>query len=131
MKRTKTRWLLAGVLCLALLPPTTYAQDTKWEKSNAAGMEAYQQARYGEAKKWWLAALEKAETFGPDDQRLATSLNNLAELYRTQGKYAEAEPLYKRSLAIVEKALGPEHRLAATLGCSGPKAFSQIASERW
>jgi len=27
----------------------------------------------------------------------------------TQGKYADAEPLYKRSLAIREKALGPEH----------------------
>ena len=66
MKRTKTRWLLAGVLCLALLPPTTHAQDTKWEKSNAAGMEAYQQGRYGEAEKRWLAALEEAEGFGPE-----------------------------------------------------------------
>ncbi|CAN0409095.1 unnamed protein product, partial [Laminaria digitata] len=26
-----------------------------------------------------------------------------------QGNYAEAGPLYKRSLAIKEKALGPEH----------------------
>jgi CHAT domain-containing protein len=44
------------------------------------------------------------------------SLNNLAELYRDQGRYADAEPLYKRSLAIWEKALGPDHaRVAATL----------------
>ncbi len=40
---------------------------------------------------------------------VATSLNNLAELYRVQGRYAEAEPLYRRSLAIREKALPPEH----------------------
>ncbi len=40
---------------------------------------------------------------------MATSLNNLAELYRAQGNYAEAAPLYQRSLAILEKALGPEH----------------------
>ena len=26
-----------------------------------------------------------------------------------QGRYAEAEPLYKRALAIGEKALGPDH----------------------
>src|SRR4051794_19349858 len=26
-----------------------------------------------------------------------------------QGRYADAEPLYKRSLAIREKALGPDH----------------------
>ena len=30
-------------------------------------------------------------------------------LYGEQGRYAEAEPLYKRALAISEKALGPEH----------------------
>ena len=26
-----------------------------------------------------------------------------------QGRYAEAEPLFKRALAIFEKVLGPEH----------------------
>ena len=40
---------------------------------------------------------------------MATSLNNLAGLYREQGKYAEAEPLYQRALKIDEKALGPDH----------------------
>ena len=45
---------------------------------------------------------------------MATSLNNLAVLYRNQGKYAEAEPLYQRSLAIWEKALGKDHPDVAT-----------------
>ncbi len=45
---------------------------------------------------------------------MATSLNNLAELYRVQGNYAEAAPLYRRSLVIREKALGPEHPDVAT-----------------
>ena len=40
---------------------------------------------------------------------LRMSLNNLADLYQAQGRYADAEPLYKRSLAIGEKALGPDH----------------------
>ena len=40
---------------------------------------------------------------------LRPSLNNLAVLYQGQGRYAEAEPLYKRALAIREKALGPDH----------------------
>ncbi len=38
-----------------------------------------------------------------------THLNNLAVLYRAQGRYEAAEPLYQRALAIFEKALGPEH----------------------
>ncbi len=47
---------------------------------------------------------------------MATSLNNLAGLYYDQGKYAEAEPLFERSLAIREKALRPDHPdVAATL----------------
>jgi len=36
-------------------------------------------------------------------------VNNLAVLYRDQGRYAEAEPLYRRSLAISENAFGPGH----------------------
>ncbi|MCV4691476.1 tetratricopeptide repeat protein, partial [Escherichia coli] len=44
----------------------------------------------------------------------ATSLNNLAGLYDAQGQYALAEPLFKRSLAITEKALGPDHPDVAT-----------------
>lgn len=31
-----------------------------------------------------------------------------------QGKYEEAGPLYERSLAIREKALGPDHPAVAT-----------------
>jgi len=40
---------------------------------------------------------------------VATSLNNLALLYKKLGDYAKAEPLYKRTLAIQGKALGPDH----------------------
>jgi tetratricopeptide (TPR) repeat protein len=32
-----------------------------------------------------------------------------ALLYDNQGRYADAEPLYKRALAIREKTLGPDH----------------------
>ncbi len=47
--------------------------------------------------------------YWPEHPNVAQSLNNLATLYQAQGKYAEAEPLYQRSLAIWEKALGAEH----------------------
>ncbi|WP_287699514.1 CHAT domain-containing protein, partial [Microcystis sp. M165S2] len=39
----------------------------------------------------------------------AASLNNLAELYRSQGRYSEAEPLYKQALAIIKQQLGDNH----------------------
>ena len=37
---------------------------------------------------------------------MAAGLNNLAFFYSNQGKYTEAEPLFKRALAILEKGLG-------------------------
>jgi hypothetical protein len=35
------------------------------------------------------------------------SLDNLAELLDAEGDRAAAEPLYRRALAIAEKAMGP------------------------
>ena len=58
-----------------------------------------------------MAIFEKA--LGPDHPQVAAILNRLGLLYGAQGKYGEAEPLYKRLLAILEKALGPEHPYVA------------------
>lgn len=50
----------------------------------------------------WIAANE------------AAMLNSMAVRYYTQGNYAKAEPLFKRSLAIKEKAFDPDHTDVAT-----------------
>ena len=54
-------------------------------------------------------ALAIGEKAAPDHPHVAKALNNLAELYRIQGRYAEAEALYKRALILGEKVLGPDH----------------------
>ena len=41
-------------------------------------------------------------------------LNGLALLLKATGDYAAAEPLYRRALAIAEKAQGPEHPSTGT-----------------
>src|SRR5262249_24747846 len=46
---------------------------------------------------------------GPAPPAVAPVLNNLALLYLAHGRYLEAEPHFKRSLAIREQALGPDH----------------------
>ncbi|MCI5121998.1 MAG: tetratricopeptide repeat protein, partial [Candidatus Electrothrix sp. AUS4] len=40
---------------------------------------------------------------------IAVTQKNLAEFYRRQGRYDEAEPLYKNSLQIFERAFGKDH----------------------
>jgi len=67
-------------------------------RRNLEAEQAYQRA---------IAIDEK--TYGPDHQEVASSLNNLAVLYFSQGDYAKAEPVSLRSLAIWERVLGPEH----------------------
>ncbi len=69
--------------------------------------EAYKQSRYADAEEPLKAALKEVQRLG-QDSRHGTTLNKLALLYHAQGMYDEAEPLYKRSLAIRE-ALGSEH----------------------
>ena len=110
----KVSWMLVGILCLVFVLIQARTQETQWREHLAAGAKAHREGRYSDAVNSFQAAAKDAEAFGPQDPRLATSLNNLAGLYHQQGKYNEAEPLYKRSLAIVEKALGPEHPQVAT-----------------
>ncbi len=46
---------------------------------------------------------------GRSIRNVAIHLNNLALLLQATNRLAEAEPLYRRALAIVEKSLGPDH----------------------
>ena len=47
--------------------------------------------------------------FGPDHPEVAIDLNNLAILLKHTNRLAEAEPLYRRALAIDEASYGPDH----------------------
>ncbi len=68
------------------------------------------EGKYAEAEPLALRSLKVSlEQNGPDHPDTATSLNNLATLYKTQEKYDLAESLFKRAFAICEKALGPDH----------------------
>ena len=55
-----------------------------------------------------LERLAKAR-FGADHPYYAVALNKLAIVVQAQGKYGEAEGLFKRALVIREKALGANH----------------------
>jgi CHAT domain-containing protein/tetratricopeptide (TPR) repeat protein len=58
--------------------------------------------------------------FGVNHANYADALNNLANVYRAQGEYVEAEGLFKRALAIREQVLGASHpNVARTLANLG------------
>jgi hypothetical protein len=57
-----------------------------------------------------LRALEARErTLGPEHPDTLISVNSLGLLYKSQGRYGEAEPLFLRALEAWERTLGPEH----------------------
>ncbi|MCS6812356.1 MAG: tetratricopeptide repeat protein [Cyanobacteria bacterium] len=75
-----------------------------------------EQSLWQPAEDWYRRCLTLAETrLGADHPDVATSLNNLAGLYRALGRYAEAEPSYVRSLEIVFKTLGQDHPSTQTV----------------
>ena len=86
--------------------------EASWEMTLQAGQQALGQGKEQkeqEAVRLLSAAVSQAEAFGKNDARLELSLSNLAQAYAMYGKYVEAEPLLKRSLAIKEKLLGATH----------------------
>ena len=105
------RLLATGLTCAQWI--TVLAINTQQATlllNKIAGYIQLAKADYQQAELLWLNSLaSKEETLGKDHPDVATTLNNLAELYRTLGKYTEDEPLYQRSLAIREKALGKDH----------------------
>jgi tetratricopeptide (TPR) repeat protein len=105
---------LLVVGCLSLHLSQVSAQGTRWEQYMAEGAKAYQNGQETNAETFYLAALEDVQNAGPEDPRLAATLNALAVLYHTQKKYARAEPLYQQVLKLLEQTVGPDHPTLAT-----------------
>ncbi|MEG4632972.1 tetratricopeptide repeat protein [Microcoleus sp. AR_TQ3_B6] len=83
--------------------------DATWSSIGLARV-AQGQSLWAEAQKWSKACLQMTEKrCGAEHPDTASSLNNLALLYRAMGRYPEAEPLYLRSLSIDEQQLGADH----------------------
>lgn len=71
---------------------------------------------YHEAEKLFLRALEVCERIlGPEHLDTAGRLNDLAYVYRAQGKLTKAKPLYERAFKICERNLGLNHPDTATI----------------
>jgi len=103
------RWHTAGLWVLAALwlvgsGTAVTAQDGRWERLTAAGVQALAQGDYAEAARQFQAALPVA-----DAGHLPTSLMHLAAVYDAQGQYADAASLYHRALVLQEQVLGPDH----------------------
>ena len=85
------------------------AQAPGWEQAIAAGERALAERDFERAEARFRSALKQAEALGSDNFQTAETLMRLCRLYRAQGDYAKPESLYKESLSVARRALGPEH----------------------
>src|ERR1700694_2641591 len=119
MKKSHTNPALyfATAICLAsaALAQTPAAQapasmgPNNWEKEYADGKAAYAAGNYREAEKQLKAAYKSTREFASNDPKLLNTLNDLAQVYRAESKYQDAEPLMDRYLTLRERFLGKYH----------------------
>lgn len=57
----------------------------------------------------FLSFCASVKVFGKFHVEIARSLHNLGELYFAKSRYSQAKALYRRSIAILEEALGSNH----------------------
>ena len=73
-------------------------------------VQLYHEGQYSQAVSLAEESLELArQVWGEEHPNIATSLNNLAVLYKLQGSLAEVEPLYQEALAMRKRLFSGDH----------------------
>jgi len=104
-----------------------YKKAERWAKATAYNKKKYSDllfnyARflldyglYKDAESIYLRQIPLAEElYGMEDEKTATSYNDIGEVYRKQGDYSKALEYYQKAMEIDEKVLGKEHSGTAT-----------------
>jgi CHAT domain-containing protein/Flp pilus assembly protein TadD len=105
---------VAALAFMVVWPAVTQAQPVdpavQWQSLNAQATEAYKAGDYAKGTALAEAGLGLArQMFGDRDPSTLASLNQLALLYDSQGRYGDAEPLYREALQGWREVLGPHH----------------------
>jgi tetratricopeptide (TPR) repeat protein len=96
--------LLVGLLFPAPLRAQGMEDSFKTEFSRAVNLQNTRQ--YSAAEQSFLEALKDAERLGPDEPRVGTTLNALAQVYIQEKKFTEAENSLKRAMTILTVSPG-------------------------
>ncbi|KAK9820256.1 hypothetical protein WJX72_008128 [[Myrmecia] bisecta] len=94
---------------------STLGQDAQPSNDSTAQWRIYTDIARGLAEKGLLheaerylqqALVEAQKGFGPADPHVAAACNNLADLYRLQHRFGQAEPLYHQCLEVLQRSYG-------------------------
>jgi tetratricopeptide (TPR) repeat protein len=94
------------VTCLFLGAHLSWAGEKEWLALTDKAIENYRVGNYNMAVAQARLALKEGEaTYGADDLKIVGSIDDLATYLVAIGQKSEAEALYQRALAILEKRL--------------------------
>lgn len=85
-----------------------------WKAYIQVAREQFSRKEYDLAEGSLKAALEAAKVFGRDSGAYATSMLNLAQLYRRRSKLPEAVPLLESAIFVLESTAGPNNQVTVT-----------------
>lgn len=85
---------------------SSQANSGAWETYAKQCSEGIRKENYAQSAKACQAAMAEAGHFGQNDRRVGMSALMLAIVHHAQQNYAEAEPLYRRAMSVMEKSPG-------------------------
>lgn len=125
------------ILALIFAMPLFASVDQEWQNSYNEAMKSAALKEYVVAEAMYAKALHNAEIFGKDDQRVATTVQSRALMFRKEKKLPEAEDDARRALAIFavnpgEKSLefGQTHLILAGILMDEAKYQDAMSSLR-
>ncbi|MBX9723562.1 MAG: tetratricopeptide repeat protein, partial [Candidatus Obscuribacterales bacterium] len=100
-QRIQVLSLIAAAYCLQSFHCAALAADppSDFDRTFGAGMKAYQEGKPAEGEKLLKETLKMEEKQGADEIKRSQSIMALADFYRLQKRYTEAEAMYKQLLA--------------------------------
>lgn len=108
--------LLLITVSVMLAPlPLAFAEEADWSALIKQGYASLRSGKYQAALEAYRAAARIAEQPGHSLDRRAISFNAIGMVYEEMGRYADAEKVYRRSLAAMEQARGREDALYASM----------------
>jgi tetratricopeptide (TPR) repeat protein len=102
-------------------------QLTEAANLNSTVVKLFGEGKFDEALPLAKRVLEiRGRLLGADDERVASAMINIAEIYDAKKKFGDAQTSFERALAIYEKRFGPNDlRVANVLDRLGPVYFNR------
>jgi tetratricopeptide (TPR) repeat protein len=107
-------WPVWDLLRPHALEVIRYADDARIARPTSRlmshlGLYFYAKGLYSAAESLLQESLTIEERLNSDQDKISSTLNNLAQLLKATNRLTEAEPMMRRALQIDEASLGPQH----------------------